>query len=84
MAVAEGAGAKLVVEHFDEIVKPDGGSVRLLGREGDQLRVGYNPGTNEECASCTISADQLAEMMRELLRDHDPGIVEVLVEEIAD
>ena len=77
-------GAELVVDHFDEIVKPDGGSVRLLGREGERLRVGYRPGTNEECASCTISADQLAEMMRELLRDHDPGIVEVLVEEIAD
>ena len=48
-------GAELVVDHFDEIVKPDGGSVRLLGREGERLRVGYKPGTNEECASCTIS-----------------------------
>ena len=80
---ADAAGAELVVGHFDEIVKPDGGSVRLLAREGDQLRVGYKPGTNEECASCTISPDQLAEMMRDLLRDHDPGIAEVLVEEIA-
>ena len=28
----ESVGAELVVGHFDEIVKPDGGSVRLLGR----------------------------------------------------
>ena len=84
MAVAEGAGAKLVVEHFDEIVKPDGGAVRLLAREGETLRVGYKPGSNEACESCVIPADQLAEMMRDLLRDHDPGIAEVRVEEIAD
>ena len=76
-------GAELVVAHFDEIVKPDGGSVRLLAREGDVLRIAYSPGSNEECATCVISANQLAEMMRDLLRDHDPGIEEVRVEEIS-
>ena len=76
-------GAALVVEHFDEIVKPDGGAVRLLARDGDVLRVGYTPGVNEECATCVLSASELAEMMRDLLRDHDPGVTEVLIEEIA-
>ena len=76
-------GAELVVAHFDEIVKPEGGSVRLLAREGETLRVAYQPGTNEECATCVMSADELAEMMRDLLRDHDPGIAEVRVEELA-
>jgi len=76
-------GAALVIEHFDEIVKPDGGSVRLLARDGDTLRVGYAPGVNEECATCILSADELAEMMRELLRDHDPGVAQILVEEVA-
>jgi Fe-S cluster biogenesis protein NfuA len=77
-------GAALVVEHFDEIVKPDGGTVRLLGREGDTLRVGYRAGVNEECETCVISADQLSEMMRDLLRDHDPGIEQVRVEELTE
>ena len=76
-------GAGLVVEHFDEIVKPDGGEVRLLAREGDTLRVGYSPGVNEECATCVLSADELADMMRDLLRDHDPGISQVLIEELS-
>jgi hypothetical protein len=78
------SGAELVVEHFDEIVKPDGGSVRLLARDGNTLRVGYSPGVNEECATCVIPAEQLGEMMRDLLRDHDPAIEEVRVEELAD
>lgn len=79
-----GEGAKLVVEHFDEIVKPDGGTVRLLAHEGETLRIGYKPGSNEACETCVISADQLSEMMRDLLRDHEPGIEQVQVEEIAD
>ena len=77
-------GVALVVEHFDEIVKPDGGSVRLIERAGPTLRVGYKPGTNEECATCVIPADQLGEMMRDLLRDHDPGIEQVQVEELPE
>ena len=74
-------GAQLVIEHFDEIVKPDGGSVTLLAREGDRLRIAYAPGVNEQCESCVIPLADLANMMKELLRDHDPSITEVLVEE---
>ena len=73
-------GAALVIEHFDEIVKPDGGEVRLLEHEGDTLRVGYSPGVNEECATCVLSTDELADMMRDLLRDHAPGISQLVIE----
>lgn len=76
-------GAELVVAHFDEIVKPDGGSVRILGRDGEKLRVGYFPGVNEECETCIIEPDALAGMMQDLLRDHAPDITEVVIEEIA-
>ena len=76
-------GAVLVVEHFDEIVKPDGGEVRLLARDGGTLRVGYSPGVNEECATCVLSAGELAAMMQDLLRDHDPGVAEVVIEELS-
>lgn len=77
-------GADFVVAHFDEIVKPDGGTVRLLGRDGATLRVGYKPGVNEQCETCVIPADALAGMLRDLLRDHAPEIEEVRVEELAD
>lgn len=76
-------GAVLVVEHFDEIVKPDGGEVRLLARDGGTLRVGYSPGSNEECATCVLSVEELAAMMKDLLRDHDPGVAEVVIEELS-
>lgn len=79
--MADDEGAALVVAHFDEIVKPDGGSVRLVSREGTTLRVAYAPGVNEECATCVIPADQLGAMMLDLLRDHAPGIEHVEVAE---
>lgn len=75
------AGIEQVVAHFDEIVKPDGGSVKLLAREGETLRVSYSPGVNEECASCVIPGPDLANMMKELVREQDATITEVVVVE---
>ena len=77
-------GAELVVQAMDEIVKPDGGSVRLLSRDGATLRVGYKEGVNEQCETCVISAETLRDMMGDLLRDHDPDIAEIVVEELPD
>lgn len=77
------AALEQVVAHFDEIVKPDGGSVRLLARDGATLRVAYSPGVNEECASCVIPAPDLAEMMKELVREQDASITEVVIIEVS-
>lgn len=77
------AGIEQVVAHFDEIVKPDGGSVKVLSREGGTLRVAYSPGVNEECATCVIPGPDLANMMRELVREQDASIEEVEVVEEA-
>ena len=77
------AGIELVVAHFDEIVKPDGGSVKILARDGQTLRVSYSPGVNEECASCVIPGPDLADMMKELVREQDATITEVVVVEDA-
>ena len=74
------AGVDQVVAHFDEIVKPDGGSVKLLDRQGGTLRVAYDPGVNEDCASCTIPGPDLANMMKELVREQDSTITDVIVE----
>ena len=73
-------GVNTVVEAFDEIVRPDGGHVRMLAVEGPLLRVHYEPGVNEECASCAIEADALSGMMREMLAEHAPDITSVVVE----
>ena len=77
------AGVEAVVAHFDEIVKPDGGSVKLLGQDGTTLRVAYNPGVNEECATCVIPGPDLANMMKELVREKDTTIQNIEVVEEA-
>jgi hypothetical protein len=76
-------GVEQVVAHFDEIVKPDGGSVKFLAKEGSTLRVAYSPGVNEQCASCIIPGPDLADMMKELIREQDASITEVLITEVA-
>ena len=72
-------GVKLVVEQFQEIVRPDGGRVELLGVEGDLLRVAYQPGRNDQCASCVISPENLRDMLLDVLPQHDPAIRRVEV-----
>ena len=72
-------GVRLVVEQFQEIVRPDGGSVELLAVEGETLRVAYRPGHNEQCAACVISAENLRDMLLDVLPQHDPSIRRVEV-----
>lgn len=73
-------GAQLVVEQFAEIVRPDGGRLELLAVEGDLLRVTYQPGHNEQCATCVMGADELGEMLRAAVAEHDPSITRISVE----
>ena len=68
-----------VVEEFQAIVRPDGGSVELLAVDGETLRVAYRPGHSEQCASCVISAENLRDMLLDVLPQHDPSIRRVEV-----
>lgn len=72
--------ARQVVEQFHEIVKPEGGSVSLLGIEGGVLRVRYVAGVNDECAECVMEPDALSTMMKDMLGTLDPTISDVRVE----
>ena len=74
------AGIQAVIEAFDEIVKPDGGSVSLLAVEEDVLRVAYAKGVNQQCVECIMEPDALAGMMKDMLADQAPQIREVSVE----
>ena len=57
----------------DKKPEPDGGAVRLLARDGGVLRVGYAPGVNEECATCILSAAELAERFRDAILNGEGG-----------
>jgi hypothetical protein len=62
-----------VIEAFDEIVRPEGGSVSFIALDGGKLRVAYVAGVNEECPTCVMEPDALGLMMLDMLRDspHD-------------
>ena len=72
--------ARQVVEQFNEIVKPEGGSVTLLSDAEGVLRVRYVPGVNEECAECVMEPDALGAMMKDMIITLDPSITAVEVE----
>ena len=69
-----------VVEQFNEIVKPEGGSITLLSDANGVLRVRYVPGVNEECAECVMEPDALGAMMKDMIITLDPSITAVEVE----
>jgi Fe-S cluster biogenesis protein NfuA len=68
-----------VIEAFDEIVRPEGGSVSFLAIEDGRLRVAYRAGVNEGCPTCVMEPDALGLMMHDMLRDHALQIEEVVV-----
>jgi len=70
-----------VVEQFNEIVKPEGGSITLLSDANGVLRVRYVPGVNEECAECVMEPDALGAMMKDMIVTLDPSITAVEVED---
>jgi len=73
------AGILRVIEAFDEIVRPEGGSVSFLDLDGGKLRVVYVAGVNDDCPTCVMEPDALGLMMQDMLRDESPSIEEVVV-----
>jgi Fe-S cluster biogenesis protein NfuA len=73
-------GIEAVVQTFDEIVKPEGGSIKVLAVEGERLRVAYAAGVNEDCPQCVMEPEALGAMMQDMLKQHAPEITEVVVE----
>lgn len=69
-----------VIEAFDEIVRPEGGSVSFVAVEGGKLRVAYAAGVNEACPTCVMEPDALGLMMHDMLREQAPEIEEVVVD----
>ena len=58
--------ARTLVQQFDRMVRPDGGSVELVAAESGVLRVRYRPGAaREECASgtCALPGEELREQL---------------------
>jgi hypothetical protein len=75
--------AETLVRQFDRMVKRDGGSLALLGTEGEVIRVGYRPGIDPTCdeGSCILPHLELQQLMAETLarRVKDVRVVVELV-----
>ena len=61
--------AETLVRQFDRMVKRDGGSLSLLGAEGEVIRVAYKPGVDPTCdeGSCILPHLELQQLMAETL-----------------
>jgi hypothetical protein len=68
--------AEKLVQQFDQMVKRDGGSLRLLGVADGVVRVGYHPGVDPNCddGACVMPQVELQELMGETLARRDPDL----------
>jgi hypothetical protein len=66
-----------LVQRFGRMVARDGGSLALLSRDGDLVRIGYRPGTADpECTDgvCVMPDRELEALMTETIARHDPRL----------
>ncbi len=65
-----------LVAQFDRMVRRDGGSLELVGEEGDLITVGYRPGVDPTCVegACVLPEHELQQLMAETLRRRQPGL----------
>ena len=66
--------AQTLVQQFDRMVRPDGGSLELIAADADVVRVRYRPGAPpEDCetGACALPGEELRVMMGEALARRD-------------
>ena len=70
-------GIEFLVQRFGRMVSRDGGSLTLLSRDGDVIRIGYHPGAADPgCAdgACVMPDRELEALMTETIARHDPRL----------
>jgi hypothetical protein len=68
--------ATSLVAQFNRMVQRDGGSLELLGTDGNVISVGYRFGVDPDCAdgACVLPDAELQELMAETLARRDPSL----------
>jgi hypothetical protein len=58
------------------MVQREGGSLQLLGIEGNTITVGYKPGLDPSCADdvCVLPEAELEALMSETAQHRDPSL----------
>jgi len=73
--------AQTLVQQFDRMVRPDGGSLELIAADADVVRVRYRPGAPpEDCetGACALPGEELRQLMSEALARRAPALRLVL------
>jgi len=74
--------AETIVTQFSRMVQKDGGALRLIGVEGNLIRLGYKAGHDPECTddgACVLPHVELQDMIEETLKRRAPDM-KVLVQ----
>ena len=68
--------AESLIAQFDRMVQRDGGSLELLGTEGNVINVGYKLGIDPSCTdgACVLPDAELQALMSETLQRRDPSL----------
>jgi hypothetical protein len=68
--------AESLVAQFGRMVQRDGGSLQLLGVEGNVITVGYTLGADPSCADevCVLPDAELQALMSETAQRRDPSL----------
>jgi hypothetical protein len=68
--------AESLIAQFDRMVQRDGGSLELLGTEGNVINVGYRLGIDPSCTDgvCVLPDAELQALMSETLQRRDPSL----------
>jgi hypothetical protein len=68
--------AESLVAQFSRMVQRDGGSLQLLGTEGNVITVGYTLGADPSCADgvCVLPDAELQALMSETAQRRDPSL----------
>ena len=68
--------AQSLIAQFDRMVQRDGGSLELLGTEGNVISVGYRLGADPTCADgvCVLPDAELQALMSETLQRRAPSL----------
>ena len=68
--------AESLIAQFDRMVQRDGGSLELLGTEGNVINVGYKLGIDPSWTdgACVLPDAELQALMSETLQRRDPSL----------
>lgn len=68
--------AETLVAQFAQMVRRDGGSIRLLSVDRDEIRVGYQMGGDAVCenGACVLPHIELQALMNETLNRRAPAM----------